>query len=324
MTIQTVIVPGELSGLILMEKGAIAVEARKFLELLRRMDGNILRIGTLDEDILRISNPGGQFDLMGHRGSDYPDIDLTQPPVSFQLPVKILQDAANEVAYAAAEKNQNACLMGVNFLIRGGQLQTTASDSYRLATKKVPVDCSEQINITIPRTVLMEVCRILDGEEEAEMFIDKNKIQFRTGKTIVQSQLYPGSFPDPNRIIPTNYASSVMFSKNSLESMLGRTSIYASKNGTVPLRMTLSPSKVSIDTLAREVGSSQQDFMDASFEGEPMDICFNGKLMQDAVKNFGECENILMEFSGALTPIRLTSPDKEGLTMIVVPIRSNA
>lgn len=322
MTIQTTVVPGELSGLVIIEKGGIVVEARTFLELLRRMDGTLLRLSTLDSDILRISNPGGQFDLMGHPDSDYPDVELSRPETELLLPLKLLQETADQVGYAAAEKNQNVCLMGINFRIQNGQFRATASDSYRLATKTIDLEGNDSVNITVPRGALNEVVRIAD-EENVQVFLDKNKIQFLIGKTILQSQLYPGNFPDPNRIIPASYESSVQFSKAALESVLGRTSIYASKSGTVPLRMTMSPAKVSINTLARDVGSSQQDFTEAAYSGPDMEICFNGKLMLDAVKNLGDCETVLLEFSGALTPMRMTSPEVEGVTMIVVPIRSN-
>lgn len=323
LTIRIVILPGELSGLVIEEDGRKTVEAKTFMELMRRMEGATLRISEFGEDMLRTANESGQFDLVSRSAEDYPQIDLSRPETHIEMPVELLRQALSQVSYAAADRSTRSCLMGVNFAVKDGKLTAAASDSYRLATKTAEVESEADFDVTIPKTTLSDAVRILESEkfETVDLYFDRRKVQFMAGKILIQSVLYDGSFPNVTKIIPTSSKSTLTVNRHLLESMLSRACIYTNSNGFVPLKLDLSSDEILMEVITMEIGSGQQE-MNAVYEGEPLVISFNARLMLDAVRSLGDCEDIRVDFNGNNQPIRITSPQVPDVISVIVPVRS--
>lgn len=328
MTIQTTILPGELSQLKIEHPGAMAVDARILTDLLRKMQGTILKADAPDDTMLHLSTTDGNFDLVGFDGREYPEIDLRQPEKHIQLPASLLSDISTQISYAASQKDSRAILLGVHLEAKNGVLTAAATDSYRLARKVCPIESEEDFIMTIPVNALNEALHTFEKEENVDMYLDNRKVQMISGKTLIQSQLYEGNYPDVSRIIPSKYISSLEVNSAQLEGALARTMVYstptqAEKTALSPVRMECSPNGVFTNVLTTRIGQCRQELTDSIYQGQDLAISYNGKLVLDALKALNCQDKVIVEFTGELSPIRLTNPDDPTLTMIVVPIRSN-
>lgn len=324
LTIQTTIYPGEISLLKIEQTGSISVEAKTLTELLRKMNGTVLKIETTDT-IVHLSTTDGSFNLVGMPAYEYPFPDLKTPEIHLQLPAKLIAEASEQTGYAASEKDARAILLGINLRIEDGQFYATATDSFRLARKKTPLESEDKIAVTVPKSNLQEVVHSFDKNEVIDVYLNRRKIQFISDKTLVQSQLLEGTYPDADRIIPTRFSASLKCSARELEGILNRATIYTSSpaaSGNIsPVRMDINSSKVTLEVLGSQIGNCTQTLESAAFEGEPLTLSFNANLVLQALKALGSGSDVLIEFTGVLSPFKISSPEDETLTMIVVPIR---
>lgn len=326
-TVQTTIYPDEQNLFVIEQPGSMVVDARFLLELIRRISGETVKVFTADGDLMRVSSKDGSFDLIGRPSADYPPLALERPEMHLQLPAKLLQEIYDQTSYAVSEKDSRQVLMGINLQIENGTLAATATDSYRLARKVCDVETEAACRITIPTQPFCEACRSFGSHEMIDLYIDRRKIQFVFGDTLMQSQLYEGTFPDAVRIIPERFLSTLTIPAADLEAMLSRTAIYTASTSQigsiVPVQMNCTPELVSMRVLSSEIGSCKQNLENPDYEGDEMKVSFNAKLMLDALKGLHSSDQVRLGFTGELRPIKISNPADPTLTMIVVPIRSN-
>lgn len=318
--------------LVIEQTGSMVVDSKILVELVSRVSGETIRVISTDGDLMRLVTEDGNFDLIGRPGSDYPDLALERPGTKLELPAKLLQDIFDQVSYAVSSKNSRQVLMGINLQIENGELAATATDSYRLARKVVPVDVEleegQSIRITIPKEPFGKACSSFGSAETIKIYVDRRKIQFVFGHTLIQSQLYEGAFPDAARIIPVSYISNLRTPASDIKGMLSRTAVYTASTSQigsiVPVEMNCSEEAgVGMRVLSSEIGSCKQRLTGSSYDGQDLRVSFNAKLMLDALQGLHASNDVILSFTGELRPIKITNPDDESLTMIVVPIRAS-
>ena len=95
----------------------------------------------------------------------------------------------------------------MNWLIQDNELICTATDSHRLAVRKLQLeDASENKNVIIPGKALSELNKIMsDSDEDIDIFFASNQVLFRVGNVNFISRLLEGHYPDTTRLFPENY-----------------------------------------------------------------------------------------------------------------------
>lgn len=322
ITIQTVILPGELTGLQIEETGSLVMDFRYVLDMLRRMDGDTLKFETMDNNLIRITDKSGEYNLNTMNASDYPPQDLTRPDVHIQLSGKLLKEIFNQTSYAVSEKDARQVLLGIHLQFNDGTLRSSATDSYRLAHKIVPAQLEDEFSITVPKKSMQEVVRLIGDEDMADIYLSNKKVQFLFDKTLVQTQLFEGTYPNVERIIPNSFISTLTADAKELERVLERTTLFKDEQTPSLITMKLSPEYLNITTDSSQIGSSDQSLYNAVYEGAPLTLSLNSRFLLQAIKGLDCQDKVKLEFTGALKPIKITDPANEGLTMVVVPMKS--
>ncbi|NLC42409.1 MAG: DNA polymerase III subunit beta, partial [Erysipelothrix sp.] len=193
----------ESNSLDIKEPGSIVLEARYLLDIVRKMDSDIIHFEIVDGTLVKISGNAVQFNLNGTRASSYPAIDFSTPEMQFSIKADELGTIINQTLFATSDKETRPVLTGINFNYNLQELMVVATDSYRLARKHVLLSSIDTpFNATIPRKVLGEITKVLDEEENMLIAIDHKKVQFINDHNVVQSSLLDGIYPETNRLIP--------------------------------------------------------------------------------------------------------------------------
>ena len=324
LSIQTLMYPGELTGLNIQEPGSIILDSRLLIELLRKLDGDSVKIETMDHSMARISNDGGDFTLLGKPGNTYPDIDLTRPDTHIILTGKQIHEMVSELSYACAEKETRLVLTGVHMRCRDGIVQCVATDSYRLAMKTLDLNPEEEFKVTIPKRSLLEAAKNLpeNTEEPIDIYIGRKTIQFVIDKTLIQSQVYEGTFPEVQRSIPAQFTTRIEIEPHGLIKMLDRACLY--KEDKPVCSITCDGKELRITAKNDTIGNSEQSFYDFTFEGQPISMIINGVFMLQALKAIPAEKTVVMEFKDGFSPVKITNPEDDSVVMVVVPLRAGA
>lgn len=321
ISIRTEIHPSEMNQLKIESTGSIVMESKYLLEIVRKIDSQIIEFELKDFELVRIKSKNGEFNLNGIAANQYPAIDFEQPDKKLKLTPFQLHQIVSQTAFACGDDNQRPVLNGVNFFVKDNHLFCSGTDSYRLARKKIYMETNVECNVTIPSKSLVEVEKSLDDENEAiALYIDNKKAQFVFGHTIFQTRLLDGAFPDVERFIPSTNISTMTADAQELAHVIDRTNFI--RNDKIHLiKMECNEQVVRIKTSSSEIGNSDEVLMDCIYSGESLSITCNGTYVLDAIRAC-QAEKIVLDFSGDMKPIRITNPEDDSIIMVIVPIRS--
>jgi DNA polymerase-3 subunit beta len=231
----------------------------------------------------------------------------------------------NQVAFAASTDDARPVLTGVLVEIEGGEMTMAAADGFRLSVRSAHLSSpGGPIRAIIPARALAELARIIgDGEETVSMTLPPNRGQviFRSKNIELVSQLIEGSFPDFRSIIPSGHTTRTVIPTSAFLKACKAADIFA-RESAHSARLRISPSSelepgiVEVSATAAETGSNET-VVDATIEGEPIEIAFNVRFLVDVLSVIGT-PNVSLETTGTAAPgVLRPVGDKEFLHVIM-------
>ena len=119
--------------------GATSVPARLLTDLVNSLPGGepiILELG--EGETLHIRSGRFESNIKGISADDFPTVQTAGERPITRIPQKVLRQALEETAFAAASDEARPILTGVLARFEGDQLTLAAADNYRIAVKTIP------------------------------------------------------------------------------------------------------------------------------------------------------------------------------------------
>lgn len=304
------------------ESGEITVPAKTIVEIISALKQSKIEIEA-DLNILTVSSGKFKAAINGIPATEFPAIPLSgDKSIVFK---KEILSASSQILYAAAVDEGRPVLTGILTHVKNGVLDFVATDGFRLAHRQVSIEDKEsEFKAIIPKRTFEEVLRILGENAGAEIGIavspDHNQAIFNFNKVTVSSRLIEGNYPGWEKIIPTKLVTKITVDKDDLSKAIKLAAIFA-KNEANVIVLNINQFKISIESSAKEVGS-QQNEVDGIIEGEELKVAFNVKFLQDAISNVPSAQ-VVIQFSGPLSPALIKPIDESGLEYVVMPVRVN-
>lgn len=320
ISIKANIKKNEENKLLIEEEGSIVIDAKYILEIVRKIDSDIVTFDTIDGTFTLIKGEKAEFKMNGMRAKDYPDIDFDMASEPFKMNTKIFTDIVKQTAFACSDKETRPALTGVNFKASGNELVCNATDSYRLATKKINLEEAQEFDFTISSKVLSEIATITANKEDFMMVIDNTKLFILSDNILVRTRLIEDAYPDTSRLIPPSFTQTLEINSKDLTDAIDRTSFIKSDGKNV-VKMSINSETLEITSYNQEIGSSHEVLPVISFNGNPINISCSGKYLCDALKAIGK-ETVILSFSGELRPIIINAKDSNDLIQLISPVRT--
>jgi DNA polymerase-3 subunit beta len=216
----------------------------------------------------------------------------------------------DQVVFAAAKDESRPILTGVLAQFHQGGLTLAAADGFRLsvAVSDVGVDLDETASVIIPARALAELSRIGTSQEDPIELIlteQRNQILFHLTSTDLVSQLIDGNFPDYNQIVPKTHNTRTIVNTQELLKAVKLAFLFARDAANI-VRFNivpgseLTPGKLIITGTSAEFGDNVSE-IDASIEGDEIEVAFNGRYMIEALSVVGTPE-VALETSTPSSP----------------------
>jgi DNA polymerase III subunit beta len=309
----------------ILEDGEITIPAKNLLELVATLSGEEIELEARGEQ-LSISTKKFSGVLNGISATEFPTIPVASEN-SISLPSKVLRTSVSEISFAAAVDEGRPVLTGILTEVSNKNLQFVATDGFRLAYKKTKLEDNVDTNLKtlIPKKTLEEVVRLItedlkEADEKVEISTAENQNQmvFKIGQTYLSSRLIEGQFPAWEKIVPQKFETRVVLEKQDVIKAVKLASVFARSDANIVKIETMENGLI-FRSEAKELGT-QETTVDAQVEGGKINIAFNSKFLQDAI-NACSSSQIVIEFSGNLSPALIKPIGEEGLEYIVMPIR---
>lgn len=265
--------------------------------------------------------------IRGIDSDEYPPINHNES-ADLQLDGETLREMILQTAFAAAREQNRPILTGVYLQLEGQTMTMAAADGYRLAvrTSEISETFDEKQDMVVPARTMNEIARIIEDDQEIGIALpaQRNSITVFAPNIQISSQLLEGRFPDFASIIPRAFVTSTVLYTNDLLVVCQRAEIFARDNANSanlsvkPAQNPGEPAEVLIVGKSAERGDSE-GMLDATAEGEPLDISFNIRYLIDVLRVIKE-ERVVFQSNGAENPGVLKPENRDDFTHVIMPM----
>lgn len=306
------------------KEGSIIIQGKYILDIVRKLPDEFINIEVVDELKIIIYTENSEFNLNGISKSEYPNIVLESSKSPIPVNSRTFRSIINQTSFASSNDESRPILTGINFKILGNTLECNSTDSYRLARKIIQLDqaVEDNYNIVIPSKNLLEFIKIMDdSEEKLELHVFNNKILIRYCNMLFQSRLISGTYPNTSNLLPDEFMLNIKANITDLYNVIDRASILTSDKEKNIVTFEINGNLLYVRSSSAEIGRVEEKMAIENNSNENLKISFVAKYMMDALKSF-EDNKVEISFVGEVKPIILGSEKDEGLTQLVLPIRT--
>lgn len=301
------------------QPGATLIDAKLINETIKGMEGEEVNMELIDNS-LRVYDSRSTFDLNITSADEYPDIDLEPVGNMFTLRGDELKSLVHQTAFAASTKEARPVLTAINLNAQDNVLTALATDTARLARKKLNIEANVKFSVNIPAKKLVDICSSFEDTDEVDISISDKKAQFAFNFTIISTRLINGEYPNTRNVFNTAFNYHLQVNSGEIVRALKRLAIVsADREGVIKLIM----SSEGVEVLARSTtaGNGHEKLSMCNFDGERFEISFKSAFVIDAISAL-RSEDVTICFISPMNPFVIKNENDDSVDMLVTPLRS--
>ncbi len=279
------------------EMGVVALPANTLREIAASFSGSGLITLEHAGDTVAVSTGNARSTLKTLPYEDFPTLPLPEAPqAKFSLPGTVLRSLVTSVMSYASSSSVRPELASVLVSAEGGTLKAVATDSFRLAEKKVAVQGTvPPFSMLIPAKNAADIMQALP-DEDIHISVDDHQCAFFWKKGVLTTRLVSASYPDYVQIIPKAFVSDATLLKKDFEAALKRTAIFSDTFQKVRLSFDVNNKKVLLSAQNADVGDSAEA-VSGALSGESVELSFNHRYLSAPLAGI-QSESITLSASG--------------------------
>jgi DNA polymerase-3 subunit beta len=299
--------------------GSITVPARLTQDFIASLPSGVINL-KLDDTKLHITTDKYKSVINGTPADDYPVMPSIQDGKTWKVPAETLKKALQQVVVAASNDDTRPLLTAVYFHTKEGQLYVAATDSYRLAEKKV-MPLKEEVSLLVPATSVQDLLRVInDNEPEISVTHDDQQVLFSVGDIELVTRLIEGSYPDYQKLIPKEFATSATLARADFANITKVSSLFARESaGSVTVEVDEKAQQVGIRSIASQLGENTATAT-AEASGSAS-ITLNSRYILDGL-NAINTDEVSIQFNGKLEPCILRPKTGDDYLHVIMPLKS--
>ena len=274
------IIQGEIK-----EEGLIAIDAKIFLEIVRKLPDSDVKIETDSSYKVTITCEKAKFNIMGKSGEDFSYLPIVEKENSVVLSQFTLKELVRQTIFSISDNDNNKLMTGELFEINGDELKVVSSDGHRISIRKVQLrDSYDHKKVVVPGKTLNEVSKILPGEAEGvlNIYFTARHIVFAFNDTTVVSRLIEGEYFNIDRMLSGDYETKVRINKRELLNCIDRATLLTREGDRKPVVIDIMDGTMELK-IDSALGSMNED-IDIEKQGKDLMIGFNPKFLIDALR----------------------------------------
>lgn len=269
----------------IIEKGAIALDAKIFLEIVRKLPDSDIKIDTDDSFKTTITCEKAKFNIIGKSGEDFSYLPVVEKNDSIIISQFTLKEVVRQTIFSISDNDNNKLMTGELFEINNDELKVVSLDGHRISIRKIRLKESySPKKVIVPGKTLNEVSKILPGGAENDViisFTDKH-IVFEFGNTTVVSRLIEGEYFRIDQMLSSDYETKVKINKKEFLNCIDRATLLVKEGDKKPIIINILDGSMELK-INSILGSMNED-IDIEKQGKDLMIGFNPKFLIDALR----------------------------------------
>ncbi len=305
------------------EEGSIAIQAKVFGEIVRKLPEGDVVIETGEKDQATVRCKKTKYNLSVKSALEYTCI----PDVEWKNRVMIsefeLKEAIRQTIFSVADTSSKKAMTGELWEINGKELKIVALDGHRISLRKVKLKKEyEPQKVIVPGKNLAEMIKIIGGDPEKEVavYFTENHIQFEIENTRAISRLIEGEYLKVEQLLSKDYGTKIKVQKKELQECIDRAGLLLKDDTKKPIILNIEENILSLEAVSN-MGSMNESMFIVK-EGEKLRIGFNPKFLLEMLRVIDD-EEVCMYFTNAKAPCTVRD-EKDSYVYLVLPVNLSA
>ena len=315
-------VPGQIE-----REGRTTAPAHTLYDIVRKLrEGSQIEIETSGERNTMVLRSGrSTFSLACLPPEDYPLLPGGELPHNFSLSSGELRTMIDRTRFAISTEETRYYLNGIYLHATKADevpvLRAVATDGHRLARFEMvlPEGAASIPGVIVPRKTVLELRKLTEeNDTEVQIALSETKIRVAVGEATLTSKLIDGTFPDYDRVIPSQNDKTLEVNRKEFAEAVDRVSTISTEKSRA-VKLSIENGTLVVSATSPENGTAVEE-IEVRYGATPLEIGFNSRYLLDITEQIdGEGTQFVMSDAGSPTIVR-DSSDASAL-YVLMPMR---
>ena len=303
----------------ILERGIIALDAKIFLDIVRKLPDSDITIETDNTFKTTITCEKAKFNIIGKSGEDFSYLPEVEKEESISVSQFTLKEVIRQTIFSISDNDNNKLMTGELFDINENVLKVVSLDGHRISIRKIELkENYVPRKVVVPGKTLIEINKILSGDADkfVDIFFTSKHIVFDFDNTTVVSRLIEGEYFRIEQMLSSDYETKVMINKKELLSCIDRATLLVKEGDKKPIIMNITEESMELK-INSVIGSMNED-IDIEKSGRDLMIGFNPKFLIDALRVIDD-ETVTLYMVNPKAPCFIKN-DEESYIYLILPV----
>lgn len=306
----------------ILERGIIALDAKIFADIVRKLPDNDVSIEVDDSFKTTIVCEKAKFNIIGKSGEDFSYLPFIEKDYFVSISQFTLKEVIRQTIFSIADNDNNKLMTGELIDIKENELKVVSLDGHRISIRKIELKNSyHPKKVIVPGKTLIEVSKILSGgmDDLVNLFFTEKHVVFEFDNTTVVSRLIEGEYFKIEQMLSSDYETKVTIHKREFLNCIDRATLLVKEGDKKPIIINITEGNMEL-SIQSFIGSMKED-IDITKEGKDILIGFNPKFLIDALRVIDE-EFIDIYYVNPKAPCFIKDADEKYIYLIL-PVNFN-
>lgn len=307
----------------ILEKGIVAIDAKIFSEIVRKLPDNDVAIETDANFQTKITCEKAKFNISGKSGEDFSNLPYIEKEDYITVSQFSLKEIIKQTIFSISDNENNKMMTGELFELKDQNLKVVSLDGHRVSIRNLELKESyDPKKVIVPGKTLMEISKILSGEIDSlvHIYFTKNHIVFEFDKTVVVSRLIEGEYFRIEQMLSNDYETKVRINKKELLSCIDRATLLIKEGDKKPIIIQVDDGEMHLK-ITSGLGSMNEEIV-IEKEGKDILIGFNPKFLMDALRVIDD-ETVTLYMVNPKAPCFIRD-EQESYIYLILPVNFNS
>ncbi len=304
------------------EEGSVAINAKVFYEIIRKLPSDDVTISLGDNYVLNIHSGKAKFNISSKPTEEFPFLPSIVKDSNIIISQFTLKEIIRQTVFSISDNENTKVMTGELFEVKNNQLRVISLDGHRISIRKVELrESYEDVSVIIPGKTLVEISKILNGGVDDEVciyFTDKHAL-FEFNNTIVLSRLIEGEYYKVDKMLSNDYETKITVSKKEMLDCIDRSTLLIKESEKKPVIIDVKDNSMGF-AMNSSIGTMDEE-IEVSKEGKDILIGFNPRFLMDALRVIDD-EKITIYMINPKAPCFIRNME-ESYIYLILPVNFN-
>ena len=306
----------------ILEQGKIALDAKLFFEIVRKLPDNDVTIETDSDYKATINCEKACFHIVGQEGSEFPYLPEIEKERSITLSQFTLKEVIRQTIFSISDNENNRLMTGELFEVEDKKLNVVSLDGHRISIRNIELKESyDSFKVVVPGKTLQEITKIISGDAEKDViiYVTNKHILFEFDQTRVVSRLLEGEYYKISQMLSSDYETKITINKKEFLDCIDRASLLIRESDKKPIVINITDNSLEL-SISSFFGSMEENIL-IQKEGRDILIGFNPKFLMDVLRVIDD-EEINIYLVNPKAPCFIKD-DSESYIYLILPVNFN-